>query len=91
MLPHPSFVYCAEISNQNLIATGCYDRTLRLWSKRSKTDYAVVQEFERHEGFITSICFNKKSDLILTADSVGVIMQWEFSEQNNWTFKRYIE
>lgn len=88
MLPHPSFVYCAEISSKHLIATGCYDRILRLWSKHSKTDYDVAQEFERHEGFITSICFNKKSDLILSADSVGIIMQWEYSEQDCWIFKR---
>jgi hypothetical protein len=35
MLPHPSFVYCAQFvpAQQNLVVTGGKDKTLRVWRK----------------------------------------------------------
>ncbi|XP_044271065.1 jouberin-like isoform X3 [Tribolium madens] len=90
ILPHPSFVYCCNISTENVIATGCYDGIIRIWNQTldKKTEFHLYQELEAHKGYITSLCFNKKSN-ILTGDSIGVIMEWQ-KEKNDWMLKREI-
>lgn len=85
MLPHPSFVYSCGITVENVIATGCYDRIVRIWTKNSK--FVLRQELEKHEGYVTSLVFNKKGELLYSADSLGIILEWK---QNNdeWILKR---
>lgn len=89
MLPHPSFVYCAEITSNFVIITGCYDQTLRIWTNENNSEYYLLQEIKNHNGYITSICCNKKGNLMYSADSVGVIIQWS-SENKKWTMKRFV-
>nr|XP_031830746.1 jouberin-like isoform X1 [Nomia melanderi] len=78
MMPHPSYVYCGKFDPESavIVATGCYDRTVRIWARdRRSKNRDLCQELEGHEGFINSMCFQKNSNL-LTADSVGIIILW---------------
>ncbi|KAL0103403.1 hypothetical protein PUN28_017579 [Cardiocondyla obscurior] len=78
MLPHPSYVYCAkyEPGDATIVATGCYDRVVRIWMKDRKSKQRELnQELEGHEGFVNSMVFQKSGNLI-TADSVGLIILW---------------
>lgn len=78
MMPHPSYVYCGkfEPENASIVATGCYDRIVRIWIRNKKSkNRDLGQELEGHEGFINSMCYQRNGDL-LTADSVGIIILW---------------
>ncbi|XP_011061532.1 PREDICTED: jouberin-like [Acromyrmex echinatior] len=78
MLPHPSYVYCAKYGpgNATIVATGCYDRVVRIWvNDRRSRKRELNQELEGHEGFVNSMVFQKNGNLI-TADSVGLIILW---------------
>ncbi|KYN14062.1 Jouberin [Trachymyrmex cornetzi] len=78
MLPHPSYVYCAKYGpgNVTIVATGCYDRVVRIWvNDRRSRKRELNQELEGHEGFVNSMVFQKNGNLI-TADSVGLIILW---------------
>jgi hypothetical protein len=48
MLPHPSFVYCAQFvpAQQNLVVTGGKDKTLRVWLKTDDDDAAAAAEYD---------------------------------------------
>ncbi|RZC39398.1 jouberin-like [Asbolus verrucosus] len=88
-LPHPSFVYCCGISEEKVIVSGCFDETIRIWSRKQtneNSEFHLFQELKSHKGYITSVCFTKKSN-ILSADSVGVIIEWK-KETDDWTLKR---
>lgn len=79
MLPHPSYVYCAKYapSKMMIVATGCYDGVARIWANENgrSTKRELSQELEGHEGFVSSMVFQKNGNLI-TADSVGSIIFW---------------
>ncbi|XP_076280813.1 uncharacterized protein LOC143209283 [Lasioglossum baleicum] len=85
MMPHPSYVYCGKFDPESaaIVATGCYDRTVRIWmrDKRSKSR-DLSQELEGHEGFINAMCFQQNSNL-LSADSVGIIILWTAKKSRN--------
>ncbi|XP_025421008.1 jouberin-like isoform X2 [Sipha flava] len=72
ILPHPSYVYCAEYHN-DVIITGCYDSILRLWTSTC-SKWTLCQEIELHKGFITSIA--QLNSMVLSADSHGMIIDW---------------
>ncbi|XP_011708062.1 PREDICTED: jouberin-like [Wasmannia auropunctata] len=93
MLPHPSYVYCAKYGpgNTTIVATGCYDRVVRIWAsysidRRSKKR-ELNQELEGHEGFVNSMVFQKNGNLI-TADSVGLIILWTIRRDSRVPSKR---
>lgn len=89
MLPHPSFVYTCSITKNNVIATGCYDKIIRIWIKN--TNFVLVQELEEHVGYVTSLVFNVEGNLLYSADSVGMILEWSKNQRNNeWNFKRFV-
>ncbi|CAG2066883.1 unnamed protein product, partial [Timema podura] len=78
MLPHPSFVYCANFhpKTNSVLATGCFDHVVRLWSRAGRNKpYELLQELEGHVGFVNSLCFNKQGKLI-SGDSLGRILIW---------------
>ncbi|XP_029676568.1 jouberin-like isoform X1 [Formica exsecta] len=79
MLPHPSYVYCARYApgKMTIVATGCYDGVVRIWANENgiSTKRELNQELEGHEGFVSSMIFQKNGNLI-TADSVGSIILW---------------
>ena len=87
VLPHPSYVYCAKFHSDNftIIATGCHDHVVRIWTSKSHNshqrhhdspEYVLQQELESHEGSVSSICFEKKGSGLLSADTLGVVIQW---------------
>lgn len=88
MLPHASFVYTCSITKENVIATGCYDKIVRIWKKN--TNFVLRQELEKHSGYVTSLVFNKEENLLYSADSVGVIVEWTKQSDDEWNFKRLI-
>lgn len=90
MLPHPSYVYCAKYgpSNAAIVATGCYDRVVRIWANDKRSEKRELsQELEGHEGFVNSIVFQKNGNLI-TADSVGLIILWTIRRDSKTPSKR---
>lgn len=64
------------------MATGCCDRVVRIWTndKRSRKP-ELSQELEGHEGFVSSMVFQKNGNLI-TADNVGAIFVWTVRRNN---------
>ncbi|XP_012063845.1 PREDICTED: jouberin-like [Atta cephalotes] len=90
MLPHPSYVYCAKYGpgNATIVATGCYDRVVRIWvNGRRSRKRELNQELEGHEGFVNSMVFKKNGNLI-TADSVGLIILWTIRIDSKISSKR---
>jgi len=90
MLPHPSYVYCAKYGpeKETIVATGCYDRVVRIWANDRKSKKRELnQELEGHEGFVNSIVFQKSGNLI-TADSVGSIIIWTVHRNSRTPSKR---
>lgn len=91
MLPHPSYVYCAKYGpgNTTIVATGCYDRVVRIWANddRRSRKRELSQELEGHEGFVNCMVFQKNGNLI-TADSVGLIILWTIREDSRTPSKR---
>ncbi|XP_022168434.1 jouberin-like [Myzus persicae] len=85
ILPHPSYVYCAEY-NSTVIITGCYDSILRLWSS-TLNKWTLCQEMEFHKGFISSIAL--LGTIVLSADSHGFIIEWTL-ENSRLELKRII-
>ncbi|KAL5243740.1 hypothetical protein ACI65C_011150 [Semiaphis heraclei] len=85
ILPHPSYVYCAEF-NDTVIITGCYDSILRLWTS-TLNKWTLCQEMESHKGFISSIALLET--LVLSADSHGLIIEWTL-ENSRLELKRII-
>ncbi|XP_027847317.2 jouberin-like [Aphis gossypii] len=85
ILPHPSYVYCAEYNN-GVIITGCYDNILRLWTS-THNKWTLCQEMEFHKGFISSITL--LDTIVLSADSHGLIIEWTL-ENNRLELKRII-
>ncbi|KAF5304411.1 hypothetical protein FQR65_LT07941 [Abscondita terminalis] len=90
MLPHPSHVYSSDINKSEIIATGCYDLTVRIWYPLSATTYDLVHELEGHKGYVTSVCFSRKSDLLYSADSDGLVIEWRYTSRDNWFSKRVL-
>lgn len=80
VLSHPSFVYCARYhpAAQNLVLTGGYDATVRVWRVDvDEVNGQLLLEFEGHSGFINTICFDAEGSRMFSADSTGLIIVWE--------------
>lgn len=79
VLPHPSFVYCAQYHprSQSLVVTGGYDCLLRVWNLDVKdVNGQLLQEFEGHKTFINALCFDNEGTRMYTADNAGIIVVW---------------
>ncbi|KAK2826549.1 hypothetical protein Q5P01_020763 [Channa striata] len=82
VLPHPSFVYCAQYhpTAQNMVVTGGYDSLIRVWRLDVDDVYGqLLQEFEGHNGFINTICFDSEGRRMFSGDSAGLINVWKTS------------
>lgn len=67
VLPHPSFVYCAQYhpTAQNLVVSGGYDALLRVWRLDvDDVNGQLLQEFEGHNSFINTVCFDFEGMMI---------------------------
>ncbi|XP_070776004.1 jouberin [Enoplosus armatus] len=82
VLPHPSFVYCAQYhpTAQNLVVTGGYDTLVRVWRLDvDDVNGQLLQEFEGHNSFINTVCFDSEGRRMFSADNTGVITVWKTS------------
>ncbi|XP_054470368.1 jouberin [Anoplopoma fimbria] len=80
VLPHPSFVYCAQYqpTAQNLVVTGGFDALVRVWRLDvDDVNGQLLQEFEGHNSFINSICFDSEGRRMFSADNTGLILVWK--------------
>lgn len=69
VLPHPSFVYCAQYhpAAQNLALTGGFDALLRVWRVDvDDVNGQLLQEFDGHGSFINTICFDSEGTRFVT-------------------------
>lgn len=86
---HSSFIYTVKVCphNQNILATGGYDKSVRIWlndeEKANNVDFKLHQELDGHDGFINTICFVSNSDTFYTGDSNGLIIKWN-SDEGTW-------
>ncbi|KAL3869318.1 hypothetical protein ACJMK2_042012, partial [Sinanodonta woodiana] len=79
LLPHPSFVYCAQFHPRvdTVVVSGGYDQVIRVWSVDDSLPHPILrQEIEDHQGHVESICFDDDGTKMYSADSVGCIMIW---------------
>ncbi|XP_059209875.1 jouberin [Centropristis striata] len=79
VLPHPSFVYCAQYhpTAQQLVVTGGYDSLVRVWRLDvNDVNGQLLQEFEGHNSFINSLCFDSEGRRMFSADNAGIILVW---------------
>lgn len=88
-LTHPSFVYCARMqpkgpigrgaplpggaATPRFVLTGCNDCTLRLWDAENEV---LLSAKKQHKARINCVAWPSES-LIFSADSSGVVKQWE--------------
>lgn len=88
VLPHPSFVYCAQYhpAAQNLVVTGGFDALLRVWRVDvDDVNGQLLQEFDGHGGFVNTVCFDPEGNKMFSADNAGVIIVWKTTVQaDNW-------
>uniref|UniRef100_A0A1I8JR40 SH3 domain-containing protein n=1 Tax=Macrostomum lignano TaxID=282301 RepID=A0A1I8JR40_9PLAT len=79
-LVHPTFVYCAQFHPQSssLVATGCYDRIIRVWSI-FESACEVVWQLEPHRSHVNAFGFsNRRRVATCTAgDASGQLGVWK--------------
>uniref|UniRef100_UPI0037E83903 jouberin isoform X2 n=1 Tax=Semicossyphus pulcher TaxID=241346 RepID=UPI0037E83903 len=102
VLPHPSFVYCAQYhpTAQSLVVTGGFDSLVRVWRLDvDDVNGLLLQEFEGHNSFINTVCFDTEGRRMFSADNTGLIIVWKTSVNdsrqrqpcNRWSVEKTID
>ncbi|XP_066525055.1 jouberin [Hoplias malabaricus] len=98
ILPHPSFVYCAQCHplTQSLVVTCGYDGLLRVWNLDVKdVNGQLLQEFEGHKTFVNALCFDGEGNRMFSADNAGIIIVWttktDSSAPHHWKIEKEIK
>ncbi|CAH8874673.1 unnamed protein product [Trichobilharzia szidati] len=87
------------LNRAHLLATGCYDRNIRLWSiKHSQAQ--LLQELNGiHQSHINSLTFDKNGSHLYSGDASGLIVVWQktnsqrnqVKSHSKWIFEKKIE
>ncbi|PAA86669.1 hypothetical protein BOX15_Mlig003330g2, partial [Macrostomum lignano] len=77
-LVHPTFVYCAQFHPQSssLVATGCYDRIIRVWSI-FESACEVVWQLEPHRSHVNALVFEPEGRYVYSGDASGQLGVWK--------------
>ena len=78
-LNHPSYVYSAVFypKDSNMIATGGFDRVIRIWRREGGSSSRVIQELSGHNSHINCIAFDEDGHFLFSGDEHGYIKMWE--------------
>lgn len=77
-------MYWCEFSKDHVIATGCYDKIVRIWASpanKAKKEYFLIEELEGHTGYVTSLCFNFAGNILFSSDAQGEIFLWKRADR----------
>ncbi|KAK4475085.1 hypothetical protein MN116_002177 [Schistosoma mekongi] len=84
----------------HLLATACYDRTIRLWNIKPN-EAQLLQELNGvHQSHINTLTFDINGSRIYSGDALGMIIVWQDATnqqqkkikfQSKWTFEKKIE
>ena len=61
-------------SDEKILASGGYDRTVRLWSTENRTNLAILRG---HESTVTSIAFSGDGKKLASGDARKIIKLWD--------------
>ena len=74
---HSSYVFCLAISHAgNMVASGGYDESLRLWDLKSGK---VLRTIRAHSDPISAVDFNRDGSVVVTSSYDGLCRVWETS------------
>lgn len=84
-LAHPSYVYSAQFhpATSSLVATGGFDRVVRIWRREEAGGYRVSQELTGHNHHINCLKFDIEGHFLFSADNKGLIKMWESPESHH--------
>ncbi|KAH8867676.1 Jouberin [Schistosoma japonicum] len=84
----------------HLLATACYDRTIRLWNIKPN-EAQLLQELNGvHQSHINTLTFDTNGSRIYSGDALGMIVVWQEATnqqqkkvkfQSKWIFEKKIE
>ncbi|XP_035227420.1 jouberin-like [Stegodyphus dumicola] len=81
---HPSFVYSAKFhpSEENILATACFDHVIRIWAFKQSTE--LLKELEAHNHSINTLCWNPDGKKLFSADDSGQVKVWKIPQKGNY-------
>ena len=84
-LKHPSYVYSAQFhpATSSLVATGGFDRVVRIWRREESGGYSVSQELTGHSHHINCLKFDIEGHFLFSGDNKGTIKMWESPESHH--------
>ncbi|KAF2106690.1 WD40-repeat-containing domain protein [Lophiotrema nucula] len=76
---HTNRIYCLRVS-PNFLVTGGYDRTVRVWSKSSRS--LALPPLTGYQSSVLSVEVSEDLDVICSGDGDGQILIWSLSKGN---------
>jgi WD40 repeat protein len=73
---HRNAVFCmnfSQFTDQNIIATGSFDHTVRLWSLNGK----MLHNMSGHTGEVTSVKFNPNGTYVCSSSLDSTARVWD--------------
>lgn len=71
---HKDYISCMAYNNtENLLYTGSWDKTVKVWKIKEKQ---CIDSFVAHEGHVTAIVINQEDGCVFTGSSDGTVKIW---------------